>query len=339
MAGLHDRLMVIDGLIFSSDGGCADLKRGNYAACNLTLRSPVDDFEQTFDAFATWLHRTADPASGWRLVLEAKDIDAARAEGKVGLIMGWQDTKMLGDKASRLKAFHRLGLRIVQLTYNEACPVGDGCLETRDAGLSKFGFEVVDEMNRLGMAIDLSHCGERTAFEAARHSEQPVLLTHANAKAVTYRVRNKTDETIRAVAESGGLVGASIHGFMNWDGDPARPPTLELFMKHLKHMVNLVGIEHVSFGTDMAALDDYDAADRILEMSYKLYPGATADFVNAFGNTLAKRYPDELNNPALMHRKTDALLAAGFKESEVEKIMGRNLYRVLDEIWSKPCAS
>jgi membrane dipeptidase len=333
MAGLHDRLLVIDGLIFNSDGGCDDLLRGNYAACNLTLRSPVDDFEQTFDAFASWIHRTSDPASKWLLVLRAPDIEAAHKAGKLGLIMGWQDTKMLGDKVQRLAAFQRLGLRIIQLTYNEACPVGDGCLEPRDAGLSRFGFAVVEEMNRLRMAIDLSHCGERTATEAAKHSKQPVLLTHANAKAVTYRVRNKTDETIKAVTASGGLVGASIHGFMNWDGKKENPPTLDLFIRHLKHMVDLVGIDHVSFGTDMAALDDYQAADRILEMSYKIYPGATADYVNAFGNTLAKRYPDELNNPALMHRKTDALLAAGFKEAEVEKIMGRNLYRVLNEIW------
>jgi membrane dipeptidase len=240
---------------------------------------------------------------------------------------------MLGDKVERLRAFHRLGLRVVQLTYNEACPVGDGCLEPRDAGLSRFGFAVVEEMNRLGMAIDLSHCGERTATEAARHSKKPVLLTHANAKAVTKRVRNKTDATMRAVAESGGLVGASIHGFMNWDGDPKNPPTLDLFLRHVKHIVGLVGVDHVSFGTDMAALDDHAAADRILEMSYRQYPGATADFVNAFGNTLAKRFPDELNNPALMSRKTDALLAAGFKESEVEKIMGRNLHRVLRDVW------
>jgi membrane dipeptidase len=333
MAGLHDRLLIIDGLIFNSDGGCDDLLKGNYAACNLTLRSPVDDFEQTFDAFASWIHRTSDPASKWHLVLKASDIDAAKAAGKVGLIMGWQDTKMLGDKVQRLAAFHRLGLRIVQLTYNEACPVGDGCLEPRDAGLSRFGFQVVEEMNRLGMAIDLSHCGERTATEAARHSKKPVLLTHANAKSVTFRVRNKTDETMRAVADGGGLVGASIHGFMNWDGDPERPPTLALFIRHLKHIVNLVGIDHVSFGTDFASLDDHVAADRILEMSYKLYPGATADYVNAFGNTLAKRYPDEINNPSLMRRKTDALLAAGFSESDVEKIMGRNLHRVLGDIW------
>lgn len=338
MASLHDRLLVIDGLIFHSDGDPRWLREGNISAVNLTIRSPIDDFEQTFDAFAAWRRRAADPASGWHLVLTGGDIDAAKAAGKVGLIMGWQDTKMLGDRAERLECFHRLGLRIVQLTYNEACPVGDGCLEKRNAGLSNFGYEVVGELNRLGIAIDLSHCGEQVCLDAAAATKVPILLTHANAKAVTARVRNKSDEAMRAVANTGGLIGVSIHGFMNWDGNPANPPTLALFLRHLRHIVDLVGIDHVSFGTDMAALSSESAADGILQMSFSRYGGATADYIRAFGNTLAKRYPDELNNPRLMHRKTDALLAAGYSESDVEKIMGLNLRRVLGEIWGAGAA-
>ena len=333
MASLHDRLLVIDGLVFHSDGDPRWLREGNISAANVTIRSPIDDFEQTFDAFASWRQLCRDPASGWLLVERGADIDRARAEEKIGLIMGWQDTKMLGHKAERIEAFHRLGLRIVQLTYNEACAVGDGCLEPRNAGLSNFGHEVVAELNRVGVAIDLSHTGERTCLDTAAATRQPILLTHANAKAVTNRVRNKSDEVMRAVAASGGLVGASLHGFMNWDGDPAHPPTLELFLRHLKHIVDLVGIDHVSFGNDMAALASNAKADAILEMSFTRYAGATADYVHAFGNTLEKRYPDEINNPRLLSRKTDALLRAGYNEGEVEKIMGLNLRRVLGEIW------
>jgi membrane dipeptidase len=333
MASLHDRLLVIDGLVFHSDGDPRWLREGNVAAANVTIRSPIDNFETTFDAFAFWRQLCADPASGWLLVECGADIDRAKETGKVGLIMGWQDTKMLGDKAERLEAFRRLGLRIVQLTYNEASPVGDGCLEKRNAGLSNFGYEVVAEMNRLGMAIDLSHTGQQTCLDAAAATKQPILLTHANARAVTNRVRNKTDEVIRAVGATGGVVGASLHGFMNWDGNPANPPTMALFLRHLRHIVNLVGIDHVGFGNDMAALSSTAKADAILDMSFTRYGGATADFVNAFGNTLDKRYPDELNNPRFLARKTDALLRDGYSESEVEKIMGQNLRRVLGEIW------
>lgn len=333
MASLHDRLLVIDGLVFYSDGDPRWLREGNVSAVNLTIRSPIDNFETTFDAFAAWRARCADPASGWLLVERGADIDRARSEGKVGLIMGWQDTKMLGDKVERLEAFQRLGLRIVQLTYNEATPVGDGCLERRNAGLSNFGFEVVAEMNRLGLAIDLSHTGEQTCLDTAAATKQPILLTHANARAVTDRVRNKSDEVIRAVARTGGVIGVSLHGFMNWDGNPANPPTLDLFLRHLKHVVDLVGIDHVGFGNDMAALSSPDKANDILGMSFTRYAGATADYIRAFGNTLEKRYPDELNNPRFLSRKTDALLKAGYSEGEVEKIMGQNLRRVLGEIW------
>lgn len=333
MPPLHDCLMVIDGLVFHSDGDARTLREGNVAAVNLTLRSPIDSFEQTFDAFAEWRARCADPNGQWHLVERTSDIDAARAAGKVGLIMGWQDTKPLGDRIERAEAFHRLGLRVVQLAYNEASAVGDGCLEPRNAGLSRFGYQVVEEFNRLGIAIDLSHVGEQTCLDAARASRRPVLMTHANAKAVTNRVRNKSDAVIRAVRDTGGVVGACIHGFTNWDGDPNHPPTLDLFIRHLRHILNLVGIDHVAFGTDFAAVGNEMAADAFLEMSATRYGGATAEYVKAFGNTLAKRYPDEINSPALMGRKTDALLKAGFKESEVEKIMGRNWYRVFGEIW------
>ncbi|PWS35938.1 dipeptidase [Falsiroseomonas bella] len=333
MSTLHDRMLVIDGLVFYSDGDPRWLREGNVSAANVTIRSPMDNFETTFDAFASWRARCADPNSGWLLVERGADIDRAKAEGKVGLIMGWQDTKLLGDKVERIEAFHRLGLRIVQLTYNEASAVGDGCLEKRNAGLSNFGHEVVAELNRLNMAIDLSHTGEQTCLDTAAATKQPILLTHANARAVTNRVRNKPDEVIRAVGRTGGLVGVSLHGFMNWDGNPANPPTLDLFLRHLKHVVSLVGIDHVGFGNDMAALASSEKADAILDMSFTRYAGATADFIRAFGNTLEKRYPDELNNPRFLSRKTDALLRAGYKESEVEKIMGLNFRRVLGEIW------
>jgi membrane dipeptidase len=146
-------------------------------------------------------------------------------------------------------------------------------------------------------------------------------------------VRNKPDEVIKAVAKTGGVIGVSLHGFMNWDGNPANPPTLDLFLRHLKHVVDLVGFDHVGFGNDMAALSSSAKANEILELSFTRYAGATADFVNAFGNTLEKRYPDELNNPRFLSRKTDALLKAGYTEGQVEKIMGQNFRRVLGEIW------
>ena len=333
MNTLHERMLVIDGLIFHSDGDPADLLAGGYTAANVTVRDPIAGFEESFDSMARWRALALRADSPWLLVERQSDILAAKAAGKVGLIMGWQETKLLGDKIERAALFHRIGLRACQLTYNEASAVGDGCLEPRNAGLSRFGFQVVEEFNRLGIAIDLSHVGERTSLDAARHSRKPVLLSHANAKAVHERPRNKSDEVLRAVAATGGLCGASIHGFMNWGSDPREPPSLDGFIRHVRHMVDLVGIEHVSFGTDFAAIGDPRAADFFLAMSATRYGSGTGDYVRAFGNSLEGRFPPELNNPRFMARKTDALLAAGFAESAVEKIMGGNLFRVLGDIW------
>ncbi len=331
--GLHESLTVIDGLIFYSDGDPRDLLAGGYAAANVTVKDPLAGFEEGFDAMARWLALAARPDSPWWLVEGAADIPAAKAAGRVGLVMGWQETRLLGNRIERVAAFHRLGLRACQLTYNEASAVGDGCLEPRNGGLTRFGHEVVEAFNATGIAIDLSHVGEQTCLDAARASRKPVLLTHANAKAVHDRVRNKSDAVLRAVAATGGLCGASIHGFMNWSSDPATPPSLDGFIAQLRYLVDLVGIDHVSFGTDFAAVGNPRAADFFLEMSATRYASGTGDYVRAFGNSLEKRFPDALNNPRHMARKTEALLEAGFSAEAVAKIMGGNLLRVLGEIW------
>jgi len=330
---LHRRLLVIDGLVFFSDGDTTSLREGNVAAVNLTVTGMTAGFEEAVNDMLRWRARCADPNSGWRQVLGVADIEAARQEGKVGLIMGWQNTRPFADRLERIAFFHGLGLRVAQLTYNDAELFGDGCLETRNAGLSRLGAAAVEEMNRVGIAIDLSHVGEATCLDAARLSKRPVLLTHANANAVHKRPRNKSDEVLRAVANTGGVIGLSIHGFMNWSSNPAEPPSLDGFIRHVRHAHNLVGIEHLGFGNDFASVRDAQATAGILAMSFNQFAGATGDYIRAFGNTLEKRYPDELNSPRHLARMTAALLKAGFKEGEVEKIMGRNFLRVFGEIW------
>jgi membrane dipeptidase len=332
---LHKRLLVIDGLVFHSDGDASSLQEGNVGAVNLTVTSTYALFEEALDDVMSWRARAAAEGSPWHLVRAAPDIEEARRRGKVGLVMGWQNTRPFGDRLERIALFHELGLRVVQMTYNDAELFADGCLEPRQAGLSRVGVEAVAEMNRVGIAIDLSHCAEPACRDAARVTKRPVFLTHANAKAVHDRPRNKSDETLKAVAATGGVIGVSIHGFMNWGGNPKEPPTLDGWIRHVRHVVNLVGVEHVGFGTDFAAVKTAESADGFLKMTATRSAGAASTFIAAFGNTLARRYPEELNTPRLMGRKTAALLEAGFKESEVEKIMGRNFLRAFGEAWGR----
>jgi membrane dipeptidase len=330
----HEDLLVIDGLVFLSDGSADALLAGNVAAVNLTVVNPLSDFDRAVDETLVWQRRAAAADSPWLPVRNADDILAARQAGKVGLIMGWQNTRPIGDRLDRIGFFHSLGTRVMQLTYNEANLLGDGCLEPRNAGLSRLGCDAVAEMNAVGVAIDLSHCGEQTTLDAVRHSRKPVLLTHANASAVAKSVRNKSDAVLRAVADGGGIVGLSLHGFMNWSGDPKRPPSLEGFVEQARYICNLVGDDHVGMGNDYACVRSPEVTADFLRMTAERYPGASADFIAAFGNSLAGRFPKETPTPREIGRVTVALDRAGFSSRQIEGIMGQNLLRALREIWS-----
>ncbi len=327
------RTPVIDGLVYLCDGDPAPLREGGVTAANITVTDMFWDLERTFEALGEWNRTVAAPGSGWRLVRRADDITAAQAEGTTGLIMGWQSIYPLGARIERVAAFHAMGVRVMQLTYNEANLAGDGCVEERGGGITRFGHKLVKEMNDVGVAIDLSHCGDRTALEAAKISTRPVFLTHANAKAIDNRVRNKQDDTIRAVADTGGVIGASIHGFMNWDGTREHPPTLANFVRHARYVADLVGVEHVGIGTDFTALRNEADAQRVLDMSKNSYPETGGIFAAAFGNSSAGRYPPETPTPRQFPRILEALREGGFSASEVDAIGGGNFLRAFRAVW------
>ena len=251
---LHEDALVIDGLIFFCDGHVDGLRAGNVAAINLTVSHFVADFVEACDGIATLLDGISRPGTPWYIVETTADIERARTAGRIGLIMGWQNMRPIDDKLERLAFFHRLGLRVMQLTYNERNFVGDGCLEPEDGGLSAFGKEVIVEMERLRIAIDLSHVGERTCLDAIEAATGPVLLTHANARAVCPSKRNKSDEVIEAVVATGGLVGAGLHGALCWGGEAARPPMLADAVRNIEHVAALVGPENMSLGTDFVSV-------------------------------------------------------------------------------------
>ncbi|WP_459616350.1 dipeptidase [Bordetella sp. 2513F-2] len=333
-AALHRQSVVVDGLVFFSDGDTRDMLAGGVSAINLTVTEMAADFEEALRDVMTWRERALDPASSWLLVERMEDIARAKAEGKLGLIMGWQNAKPLGDRVERVKLFHTLGMRVIQLTYNEANLIGDGCLEKRNAGLSKLGLEMVAEMNRVGIAIDLSHCAPQTCLDAARHSTRPVLLTHANANAVITRPRNKSDDVIRAVADTGGVVGCSIHAYLLWRGKAGQQPTLEDFVANVKHIGGLVGYDHVGIGTDFPSVQTYEAVRHVMVMSRTKYAASGGDFSTAFGDVMEARYPVETPTPAQFPRLTQALEEGGLSASQIEGVLGANFQRAFGEIWS-----
>lgn len=323
--------LVIDGLSYHADGYTGDLRQGGVNALNVTVCNFEADFAEACDRTAAWLSEVKTPNSEWVLIERASDLDIARRADKTGLIMGWQNMRPIADNLDRLHLFHRLGVRVMQITYNYRNFLGDGCLEAQDGGLSLLGRDAVKLMNELGIAIDLSHVGHRTALDVIDLSDKPVLATHANASALVDLPRNKPDAVIKAIAETGGVIGASVYGPMLWDGDPRRRPTIDDFVRQLEYLVEIAGIDHVGFGTDLPASKDlrqtaYAAANR------RLWSGISS-YGDAFGHDIPARYPEDCNNHVKLPNVTEALCARGWRPEDIEAYLGGNFARGFGEIW------
>ena len=190
-----------------------------------------------------------DALDEFTLMLKADDIEQAHLEGKHGLIFDFQDTTPFADRLDRIDLFHNLGLRVVQLTYNLRNLVGDGCTETHKSGLTYFGREVVQRLNELHMAVDVSHCSEQVGWDALEVSSAPIIITHSASADLCYHDRGKSDALAKAVADKGGYFGVVvIAGFLQ----ESHEATLDHFVDHVEHLIDVMGIEHVGIGTDKA---------------------------------------------------------------------------------------
>ena len=328
---IQSAALVIDGLSYHADGYTGDLRQGGVNALNVTVCNFEAGYAEACDRTAEWLSRVRAPDCEWMLIDRASDFDSARRADRIGMIMGWQNMRPVADRLDRLHLFHRLGVRVMQITYNYRNFMGDGCLETEDSGLSVLGRDAVKVMNELGIAIDLSHVGDKTTRDTIELSDKPVLATHANARAVVDLPRNKPDDIIKAIADTGGVIGASVYGPMLWDGDPKRQPTIDDFVQQLEYLVELVGIEHVGFGTDLPASNDlqrtaYAAANR------RLWTGISS-YGDAFGHDIPARYAENCNSHAKLPNVTEALCARGWRAADIEAYLGGNFARAFSEIW------
>ncbi len=262
-------------------------------------------------------------------IRRVEDIAEAKRSGRTGLIYGFQDGVAFETEVSRLDEFHRLGIRIVQPTYNRRNLLGDGCLEPANAGLSRAGVEAVERMNTLGILVDLSHSGRQTAADAIRVSKQPVAFTHTGAAALVDLPRNRTDAELRAVADKGGVSGVFIMPFLS-DG---KQPTAGDVIRHLEHIIGVAGEDHVSIGTDggvSAEVLNQEYKDNFARFSRERRAAGIA----APGETEeGYLFASDLNTPRRLETLANLLSARGHGDARIEKILGKNLVRVLSETW------
>jgi membrane dipeptidase len=293
---------------------------------------PARSFETTNTRLA-WAHAIVDALDGrLRLVRRAADIERAYQDGAHGLILDFQNTTPFGEEVSRIDHFERLGVRMVQLTYNLRNLVGDGCTEAYQGGLSYYGSEVVRRLNETRVLVDISHCSEQVGWDALKVSSAPVVVSHSSSKAVCYHDRGKSDELARAVAERGGYFGVVvIPGFIS----ESREPTLDDVCRHVEHLVDVCGIDHVGIGTDKAGPGP--GTDSMIEYPASMpdrRPG-TFDW-SGFRKEEHRLTPDyHLNgyeNFGDWPNLTVHLARRGFNEDELRKLLGLNFLRVFREV-------
>ena len=306
-----------------------DMIRGGVTVAALTIGGS-DDCAETMRSIGMWYARLGRRADDLLLVTRVEDMERAKREGKLGLIFHFQGTTPIGRDLGMVEVYYRLGVRIIQLTYNVKDFVGDGCEEPGDGGLSDFGKRLIREMNRAGMLVDLSHTGHRTTMEAMEASDAPCVFSHSNCHSVYRSNRNIRDEQIRAVAAGGGVAGVTAFPGVVSGTRPA--PTRDELLAHFDYYANLVGIDHIGFGSDYYyGQDPYSS----LEEAHQMYQERIDS-----GSWKPETYrpppyihPEGIETPDKLPNLTRMLMEHEYSRDDVHKVLGGNFMRVYRQVW------
>lgn len=276
--------------------------------------------------FADWNGFLAQYDQWFMRVDDVRDMDRLAGSERVGVLLTFQGSDHFRS-VQDVDTFFALGQRLSQLTYNYQNRLGSGFLETKDGGLSVFGSDVVARMNSVGMAVDLSHCGDRTTLDGIAASKQPVVFSHASARALAPdHARCKTDEMIRAMAKTGGVMGIP---FLRMMIRPEDPVTIEHVIDHFDHVSKLVGIEHVGVGSDMDVMGNPNPVngEPMRETPnwdrYRLHKDEKGQWMLTIRG---------LDHPRRMFDLTDALIKRGYSDANIRLILGDNWRRVMGAI-------
>ena len=294
-----------------------------FRSCGLkVIQTTLETVEDTLLDFAWHNGFVAEHGDLFARIDGTADIDRI-GDGRIGIIFGCENSDHF-RKLDDVDLYYSLGQRVSQLTYNSQNRLGAGATERRDGGLSDYGVAIVERMNEVGMAVDLSHCGDRTTLDAIVCSKKPVLFTHAAARALNpTHPRTKSDEAIRQLAARGGVMGIP---FLRVFASDQEPTTIENVLAHFDHVIRLVGPDHVAVGSDIGP-HGYDSLPREMVAASKanLKPGS-----------YAFREKDDiqgLDHPRRIYDLTEGLIRRGHGDEVITGILGRNARRVLARIW------
>ena len=319
--------IVIDGLIIShgwNEDSFEALSKSGYTGFNTSLDSR--DLTSALESMVQWKSRIEDHPNRLMGALSAEDFSTAKKENKVAVMFGFQNATMIEKSIDNLDVLYAEGTRWIQLTYNERNLLGDGCTERTNAGLSDFGIEAVQRMNELGIIVDLSHCGRQTTLDGIEFSKVGVSMNHTMCEALyKEHPRAKTDQQIRAMAEKGGIMGIICLGYMIGP-DPGGQTTLETYIDHIDHAVNVAGIDHVGLAADFA-IEGLEANGATRENWF-------IPRLSRFKPSYQVRWPPWIPELDRVERYQDVAIAMekrGYKYEEIAKILGKNWLRYFNE--------
>ncbi|WP_175618824.1 dipeptidase [Virgibacillus halodenitrificans] len=290
-------------------------------AQSITIASPAASFDAILKEIYSYYNFFDYYPDQVIHIKSVEDIKTAKKEKKIGVIFNLQNAKAIGSDFHKWSILSELGLRVCQLTYNEPNMFGSGCMAENDSGLTFYGKQAVREMNRQGIIVDLSHVGEKTSLEAIELSENPCIFSHSNARQITPSTkRNLTDEMMVNIAKRGGVIGLSSHAFLTHHTEGVQP-TLNDYMEHFKYLLDLVGPDHISIGTDI-----YEYYTKFYwETKTKLLYDSPWFFETVFNKDLKR--VDQYKNIIR------GLIQLGLSNEDIQKILGLNLMRVMKSVW------
>jgi membrane dipeptidase len=325
---------LVDGLIVRSDGWTEDLGASGLSAMHVTAGDFLGDFDEVCTDIGRWHRILREESDRLFHVQTPADLDRVGVDPRVGVIFGLQNAAPAEQSLDRVDALTALGVRVIQLTYNDGNLVGDGCLEDRNAPLTRNGRELVERCNELGVLVDLSHVGRASLLDAVNVSTSPVVLTHANRSATAPSPRNKDDEALRAVAATGGIVGVTPFGPLIWDG--VNKPTAATFVRQVHEMLDLLGEDSVAIGSDYPVVKDPSSLDDLVGRTLERFPGFVGPYATRFGNDITARYAEGLEGIASWSGIPGMLRDSGLRDEVVDKVCGENWLRLYRDVWSVP---
>lgn len=325
---LYDKSIVIDGLSFAhewDDVEYAAVKQSGYTGIITSLARR--DLQTAIDEIMGWKRRIAEHPDRYMMALGAHDFERAKRENKLAVMMNFQNATMLEGEVDNVDVLHAIGMRCFQLTYNERNRLGDGSTERTNAGLSDFGVEVVERMNKIGVLVDLSHCGGQTTLDGINLSEKPVAITHSMIEKLRPgHPRAKTDAQIRALADKGGVFGVAALGYFIGT-DPGGETTIETYADHIEHAVNIAGLEHIALSTDFPVRGIASWATR-----EDWYEPRLKSFKPSY-DVKWPPYIPELDTPDRFRNLLPVLERRGWKTREMERLLGENWLRLFKDVF------